>query len=118
MQNDDGIEQYIKDFLEAVYPGAVNLALSCFNEKTALIDATKTIKDLQSKLSESFDLNTSQAKKISDLQSRIKRATKELKSFTGRQKVNGITTAIQQKTFILAEQAINQALTVLEGGKE
>ncbi|KKK51775.1 hypothetical protein LCGC14_3111560, partial [marine sediment metagenome] len=37
------VPQYITDFLRAVYPGNVELALETFDEKTALEDATRLL---------------------------------------------------------------------------
>ena len=41
------VKPYIREFLEEVYPKHVDLALSAFNEKTRLEDATDLIKSLQ-----------------------------------------------------------------------
>lgn len=38
----------VQGFMEAVYPGHAELALSCFNEIKALTDATETINTLRS----------------------------------------------------------------------
>ena len=46
----DNCPEYIKDFLNSVYPGSANLALEMFNEKTCIKDATAEIKRLKAEL--------------------------------------------------------------------
>ena len=82
------MKEYIKKFIEKVYPEAPNLALQMFNEEVCLKDATKRIADLEREVKERNTRILEQDTILQDLIKSLKEKDAQVKRFREKYEIN------------------------------